>query len=353
MKRIPLLFLTLLLLLGVSQCRSYEKGLDEAEAQPQQVSNLQLYTYQQPLMGTRFHMALYVDEGERGKNQADFAAKAAFQRAADVNSACSDYDVTSELMQLNDAPTHQPIPISALLCDVLDAALGLAKKTNGAYDPTLGHHSYNWRMARKKGVLPSDQKRATAKAASGWKNLDLDTKNRTVTKKIDHMRLDLGGIAKGYAAEEMLGILKKHHITRVSVTAGGEVRLGERPPDQDGWKITLKTLDTNHRLSPQTMMLSNCAISTSGDLHQSITINGQRYSHIVNPGTGLGLTTRVSATIIANNATLSDALATAYCVQPDLHYPNIKSLVIRGNNQGGYESIVSKNWKMGLPQSSD
>ena len=334
-----------LLSLLICQCRQSEETPLVSTS-----SSLQCHTYHQSMMGTRFSITLYTENNQQGKNQADHAAKLAFRLASDINSACSDYDVTSELMRLNDAPTNQAVPLSPLLFDVLDSALKIAKQTNGAYDPTLGHHSYNWRMARKKGTLPSNEKIASAKAASGWKNLQLNTQDHTVTKRIDHMRLDLGGIAKGYAAEKMLHILNQHQITRASVIAGGEVRLGDPPPNQPGWEITLKTLDANHQLSPQTLTLSNCAISTSGDLHQSITINGQRYSHIVNPNTGLGLTTRISATIIAKDATLTDALATAYCVQPDLNYPDVQSLVIRENNKEVLENIPSKNWDSTTPR---
>lgn len=341
------LFVTFLIL-NFTQCRSTEDTPEntatETVNEATSTNQLQRHTYQQSLMATRFSITLYVDEGDQGENQADLAAKAAFQFAIDVNAACSDYDVTSELMRLNHAPAHQAIPISPLLYDVLDSALTIAKETHGAYDPTLGHHSYNWRMARKKGVLPSAEQLSIAQAASGWKHLHLDATQRSITKQTDRMRLDLGGIAKGYAAEKMLQILKKHGITRASVTAGGEVRLGDPPPHQDGWKITLKTLDENHQLSPHTLMLSNCAVSTSGDLHQSITIDGQRYSHIVNPATGLGLTHRISATIIADDATLTDALATAYCVQPNLHYPNIQSLVIREKTDGTFQKITSPHW---------
>lgn len=317
---------------ALTQCRPSQKI--DVEAPP-----LQKHSYQQAMMGTRFFITLYTDD----KPQADKAATAAFQYAADVNSACSDYDVTSELMKFNGAPHQTALPLSPMLCDVLSTALDIAEKTRGSYDPTLGHHSYNWRMARKKGTLPFHEKITAAKTSSGWGNLHVNSKQKTATKLLPNMRLDLGGIAKGYAADGMLEVLKKHGIPCASITAGGEVRLGNPPPNKNGWDITLKTLDANHQLSPETLVLSNCGVSTSGDLHQSITINGQRYSHIVNPTTGLGLTTRVSATIIAANATLSDALATACCVDPTLSYPEVRTLVILEQPDGTLKRLQSKN----------
>ncbi len=335
------LLLTLVCALAIlpillSQCRSDENRATREKEQPRQLR----HTYQQDLMGTRFFITLYTDD----EKTADLAAKEAFQLAAKINDSCSDYDVTSELMRLNADPSNQAIPISDLLFDVLNAALQISQQTHGAYDPTLGHHSYNWRMARKKGILPTPEKIAAAKAARGWKNLQLDRNHQTVTKNIEDMRIDLGGIAKGYAAEKMLQFLKTQGITRASITAGGEVRLGDPPPDAKGWEITLKTLDTIHQLIPQTLTLSNCAISTSGDLHQSITIDGQRYSHICNPDTGLGLTTRISATVIGPNATITDALATALCVNPQLQRPNIRTLIIQENSQGKLTKKQTSNW---------
>lgn len=315
---------------ALTQCRPSQKI--DVEAPP-----LQKHTYQQALMGTRFFITLYAND----KSQADKAATAAFQYAADVNSACSDYDVTSELMKFNAAPDQQAIPLSPMLFDVLSTAVEIAKETNGAYDPTLGHHSYNWRMARKKGVLPSAVTIARAKASSGWKNLGLDHKNSSITKLVPNMRLDLGGIAKGYAADGMLMVLQKHGLTHASIMAGGEVRLGDPPPDSEGWKIILKTLDTNSQLSPATITLANCAVSTSGDLHQSITINGQRYSHIVDPVTTMGLTIRRSATVIGPDCTHTDALATSLCVDPTQKFSGFKTLVIFKMPNGTLESSRS------------
>ncbi|MCP5537146.1 MAG: FAD:protein FMN transferase [Akkermansiaceae bacterium] len=304
---------------------------------------LERYTYHQAMMGTRFQITLYA----QSKTMADEAAMAAFRYADQVNTACSDYDVTSELMQLNDSPANKTIPVSPLLYDVLAKARDVAAATNGAYDPTLGHHSYNWRMARRKMQLPTAGKINQAKASSGWQKYQLDPTNQAVTKTISNMRFDLGGIAKGYAADGMLRILMAHHISQASITAGGEVRLGDPPPGRDGWEVTLSTLDANHRLSPHTLTLSNCAISTSGDLHQSITINGQRYSHIVDPATGLGLTTRRSATVIGETCTQTDALATALCVNPGLKPAGFMTLVIfekPDGHPGVLLSERSENW---------
>ena len=314
-------------LLALTQCSQEE---DVSEKPDSGTTTLEKFTYHQPMMGTRFSIVLYASD----QSSADTAAKAAFEYAAKVNDTCSDYDVTSELMQLNAAPANQAVKLSPMLFEVLDEALQIARQTKGAYDPTLGWHSYNWRMARKKGRLPTTEQINKAKAASGWQNLLLDHNNHSATKRIDNMRLDLGGIAKGFAADAMLAILNQHNITRASVIAGGEVLLGDPPPDKIGWQVTLMTLDSTSTMTPEKVTRANCAISTSGDIYQSITIDGQRYSHIVDPSTGLGLTRRISATIIGSTCTLTDALATAHCVNPQLTYPDVKTIIVSENKNG-------------------
>jgi thiamine biosynthesis lipoprotein len=126
------------------------------------------------------------------------------------------------------------------------------------------------------------------------------------------MAFDLGGIAKGYAADQMLDSLATSGIRQALVTAGGDIRLGDAPPGRAGWNVALKTFDVGK--NEEILTLSNAAVSTSGDLHQSVVIDGVSYSHILDPATGLGLTRRVAASVIADNAKISDALATAACV---------------------------------------
>ena len=125
------------------------------------------------------------------------------------------------------------------------------------------------------------------------------------------MQLDLGGIAKGYAADLIFEHLKKAGYNRTLVAAAGDIRLGDAPPDKDGWGIALRTF----RLTPsKPMFLKNCAISTSGDLYQNVQIGENKYSHLIDPKTGLGMTSRRAASVIAPFAQLSDPLATAACL---------------------------------------
>ena len=127
------------------------------------------------------------------------------------------------------------------------------------------------------------------------------------------MRLDLGGIAKGYAADEALKVLRSKGITRVLVAASGDIAVGDPPPAKDGWIVAVESL-TRKNVPDLSLKLVNQAVSTSGDAYQSVEIAGRRYSHIVDPKTGLGLEQRSSVTIIAATGMQADALATAVTV---------------------------------------
>jgi thiamine biosynthesis lipoprotein len=155
---------------------------------------------------------------------------------------------------------------------------------------------------------------AAARAAVGWHKLRLDPEGRTVTLLVPNMRLDLGGIGKGYSADRALSTLKGRGIASALVAASGDIALGNPPPGQRGWKVGIATLGTRTNQLAQTVLLHDAGISTSGDSEQFIEIDGVRYSHILNPATGLGLTNRIQATVIGPDATTTDSFDTTVCL---------------------------------------
>jgi FAD:protein FMN transferase len=267
------------------------------------------FTFERGLMGTRFAIICHATDPSAAK----LAADAAFQAAEEINQVASDYLADSELLSLTKHSAGKAIPVSPLLFHLIAQARDYAEKTEGHFDPSLGPLTKLWRESRRRNSLPEPATLSTALAASGWKNLVLDPQNSTILFAKSKMRLDLGGIAKGQAADAILRVMVAHHLPTSCITAGGDVCLGDPPPGSEGWKIGVKTTSAT---ASEFLTLANCAVSTSGDLHQFIEINGIRYSHIIDPKTGLGITHAVSATIIAPTATMSDALATACCTAP-------------------------------------
>jgi thiamine biosynthesis lipoprotein len=265
---------------------------------------------ERPLMGTFFRVVTY--STDRPKTLKTIGA--ALDKAEKISQIATDYEADSELNQLCDAPINTPIFISDTLFDLLQKALQIAKITEGSYDPTLGASTQLWRQARMTQRLPAPPLLEKARATGGYQSLVLDSDQQTATLTRPGMRLDLGGIAKGYAADAIFDHLAAAGLTQTLVAAGGDLRLGDPPPKKDGWQIALRTFS----LSPTgSLALKNCAISTSGDLHQHIMIGGKRYAHIIDPQTGLGLTEQKAASVIAPSASLTDPLATAACVHPD------------------------------------
>ena len=130
--------------------------------------------------------------------------------------------------------------------------------------------------------------------------------------KVDGMRLDFGAIAKGFACDEAITVLKKHGITSALVDGGGDICVSAAPPGKPGWRIQIEPEKPGE--PAPLLVLEDCAVATSGDRYRFVEIDGKRYSHIVDPRTGLGLTSRLTVTIVAPNATDADAVASAVSV---------------------------------------
>jgi FAD:protein FMN transferase len=260
-----------------------------------------------PAMGSAFEIVLYAPDAETAERAFD----AAYRRIQELNLIFSDYDPESEARRLcRLAPMDQPVPISSEMTHVLQYALAISKKTDGAFDVTIGPLSRLWRRARRTGELPTDERLEAARAAMGYQHVKLDVENRQVRLTANNMRLDFGAIAKGYASDQALAVLKSMGVGRALVNGGGDLTLGDPPPDADGWRVAIAPLEAAARPT-YVLFLSNCSVATSGDAWQFVEIDGVRYSHIVDAGTGLGIERRGSVTVVASDGMVADALASA------------------------------------------
>ena len=262
-------------------------------------------------MATTFRISLHAET----KSQAEAAAAAAFKRISALNAVFSDYEPNSELMQLCNAGPNKPFKASEDLFTLISHSLEFARITEGALDITCGNLTHLWRRTKRTHKLPPADRLQQALAATDWHAVQLDAKAHTITLLKHGMLLDLGGIAKGYAADAGLRVLRDHRLTRALVMAGGDIAIGDPPPGEDAWEIKLRQFASP---TPEedliTVRLHNCGVSTSGDLYQFTEIEGTRYSHIVSPQTGMGLTERIACSVIAPDCMTSDALDTAICV---------------------------------------
>jgi len=268
---------------------------------------LKRFEYSLPRMGTMFRIEMYTaDEAQASK-----AAEAAFARAEELEQIMSDYRADSELMRLAREGSAAPFPVSSDLYDVLAKSIWTSELSRGVFDVSVGPLVDLWRAARKTGRLPDPGEIGKAKALVDYRNIELDPAHHTVFLKRAGMLLDLGAIGKGYAADQMLAVLESQGIRHAMVEAGGEVVVGEPPPGNSGWKVGVDSADVDAGGAPCTLLLHAAAVSTSGDEHQFLELNGHRYSHVINPTTGWALEGESSTTVIAKDSATADSLGTA------------------------------------------
>jgi thiamine biosynthesis lipoprotein len=333
-------------------------------------------------MGTQFKIILY----STNEKVAQRAAQKAFHRIARLDAIMSDYKETSELNRFCRKGAKKPVTISPDLFRVLNESQKLAIRSDGAFDVTIGTIVRLWRRARRTNEMPDKERISRALALTGYKKLHLDAKTRTAWLDQDGILLDLGGIAKGFAADEAMRVLKQQGICSALVAAGGDIVVSDAPPQKSGWLVAIALPQTKSVSSNQTndsmrlnssplpvpndsgaqstdkaqttnLLLTNAAVSTSGDAEQFVELDGVRYSHIVDPKTGIGITGQSSVTIVARRGTDSDGLATAVSVlgaERGLRLinatPNTAALMIK-KLERNFEFIESKRWK-DVPKSS-
>jgi FAD:protein FMN transferase len=305
------------------------------------------FQFSQTEMAVPIDIVLYA----RSKPVATRGADAAFARLTQLNRIFSDYDSQSELMQLaRTAGEGKAVTVSEDLWRVLCRSCQISAVSDGAFDVTVGPVVRLWRRARRQKELPPAHQLREALSLVGYRQIRLQSDGHKVELLTKGMRLDLGGIAKGYAAAEALAVLRRAGIPSALIHAGGDSALGDPPPDKKGWRIGVGMLKPD---APplEYLLLSRCAVAASGDMWQFVVIDGKRYSHIVDPRTGVGLTNHSNVTVVAPDGATADALATAVSVLgPDRGLklidatPGAAALVLRGSETKP-EVYHSRRWK--------
>jgi thiamine biosynthesis lipoprotein len=259
-------------------------------------------------MGTLVRIVLYAASQTEG----EAAAAAAFARIAALDARLSDYRDDSELTALSRAAVGAPVPLSHDLYAILAASDTLARRTGGAFDMTAGRLTHLWRSARRLSAWPEAARVAEARAAGGHAKVRLDPRRRTATFAEAGIELDPGGIAKGYAADEALRVLRSRGIDMALVGLGGDLAAGDPPPGQDGWTIAIPRLAaTDPKAEPFWIRLAHAAVSTSGDAEQWMTADGVRRSHVIDLRSGWPITGRTATSVVARHGIDADALSTA------------------------------------------
>lgn len=294
-------------------------------------------------MGTTLRVVVHAPTALAGRQ----ALERAFARAEELNTILSDYQDSSELMRLCARAGGPPVGVSRELFTVLESAQELSRLTDGAFDVTIGPVTRLWRLARKGKRLPEPADLAAARALVGYRMVELNPRARSVKLAKAGMRIDLGGIAKGFTADEILDQLRREGLPKSLVALGGDVTCGEAPPEKAGWRVSV-IRPPGAKGGEPVLTLRNQSVSTSGDLEQYLEIDGKRYSHIVDARTGLGSTHQAMATVVAPRGIDADRLTKAGLLLP---WP--KALGVIQRRPETHLRVVEPDGKGGITALSD
>ncbi len=302
-----------------------------------QAPRLERFEFARLRMGTSVRIVLYSPD----EPSARAASGDAYSRIDEIESMMSHYREDSELSRLSASSGSGAKTISPELFKILRIAREFSVRSGGAFDVTVGPFVDLWRQSRRMKKLPTAADLRDAAKRVGYGHLVLDQSTSSAELRRPGMKLDLSAIAKGYAADEALRILKARGHPIALVDAGGDIALGEPPPGKKGWTVAIDEVPGQPGTARRRVVLAKEAIATSGDAYQFVEIGGERYSHIVDPKTGLGVRGAASATVIARDCLTADELATSLCVLPPREglrlvesTPNASARILRRTGDG-------------------
>jgi thiamine biosynthesis lipoprotein len=273
------------------------------------------------VMGTFAHIKAIAKDPHTAKK----CVQVAFAELQKVDRRMSDYKSDSEISKVNKDAAKRSVKVSASTFEVLQKSVEFGKLSEGAFDITIAPLTELWRSAAESNSVPTEAEISEARSKVGYEKLILDANEMTVRFAVDGMKLDLGGIAKGYAIDKAIEAMQTAGAVGGMVDVGGDIRCFGKPPrGKNTWRIGLED-PTEPQGGDQTLAsaagrvllvlkLTNAAVATSGGYRRFVLIEGKRYSHIMNRVSGESAEGLSSVTIIAQNATDADALATAVSV---------------------------------------
>ncbi len=258
------------------------------------------------IMGTRIAVEVWLEDA----TAADAAIDAVMAEMHRIDELMSHYKPESQLSRVNRDAATEAVPVDPELATLIQRALDLSELTGGAFD--ISYASVGYLYEYREHRHPTEAQIESALPAVNWRLIRVDLAASTVRFGMPGMRIDLGGIAKGYAVDRGIAILRERGITHGSVTAGGDSRiLGDRRGRP--WIVGIRHPDDPDRVVAR-IPLEDAAISTSGDYERYFDENGVRYHHIINPRTGRSATGVRSVTVIGPEAVLTDGLSTSLFV---------------------------------------
>lgn len=270
------------------------------------------FSYSEMKMGSAFNLIIVSADS----NKANHLARKSYELVDSLSHIFSNYDSSSELSKINASAGLLPYKMSTAMLDLVQKSQYAYIQSKGAYDISIGPLSSLWRNARKAKLFPEASTVLATKKLVGFAQIKINKRLGTIFLPNANMQLDFGGIAKGYIAQWVINFLKANGIQQALVDAGGDIVMSGAPLNQQGWLIGVNLPETTDQLLNKKLQLSNCSVATSGDVYQFIEYKGVKYSHIINPLTGYGVTNLRNVTIVAKTGATADWLATACSILP-------------------------------------
>lgn len=258
------------------------------------------------IMGTQVTITVASDSADAGHRAID-AGMAELRR---LDAMLSLYKADSEISQVNGAAGKAPVKVSPETIEVVEKAREVSKLTHGAFDATIGPLVVLWQMRLKEGAVPTDAEIRNVLPLVNYRNVVVDRAASTVFLKLPDMVLDVGGCAKGYAADRVRDLFQRSGVTNAVIAVAGDIWATGRREDGSPWRIGVQHPRQQGKVLT-VLELSDRYVSTSGDYERFVIREKKRYHHIIDPRTGRPARGIISATLIGDNGALIDPLTTA------------------------------------------
>jgi FAD:protein FMN transferase len=275
-------------------------------------AQLKRFEFPENKIGASFNIIFYHTDSA----EAVSLAKKCFLIVDSLNNIFSDYSAESEVGKLTLQKNLADIKVSDELFAMIVRSKAAWERSGKTFDITIGALTQLWRKAKKENRFPSEAEVKAAKDLTGFKNLMINERSKTISFKKPGVRFDFGGILPGYAAQRVIDFLKTKNINIALVDASGDIVMSDAPPGKDGWTIGVNLPENENEIWDKKLELKNFAVSTSGDVYRYTIHNGVKYSHIIDPGTGYGVTSQRNVTVITKYGADADWLATACSILP-------------------------------------
>ncbi|MEJ2008398.1 MAG: FAD:protein FMN transferase, partial [Acidobacteriota bacterium] len=307
-------------------------------------------------MGTVFTLVAY---GSNSTYLAEVASQV-FAEIDRLDDQMSNYKPDSELSLINREAARHAVIVEPGLFKLIQRSLQYSRETGGGFDITVGPLMKAWGFFRGRGQLPSQPELAQVLKRIGYEHVKLDAATRTIRFDEPGIEIDLGAIAKGYAVEQAVEILRANGIKQALISSGTSsiYALGS-PPEENGWKISVRNpLDRSKAAC--VLRLQNLSLSVSGDYEKFFKLGGKIYAHIMDPHTGMPVENMLSTAVISPSATDADALSTSFFVEGQGpthtfldHHPNLTAILFLSTSSGhAFKQILLKSSVTELPAGS-